>query len=421
MPGPLDGIKILEFTEIVAGPYSGMLLSDMGADVIKVEPPWGEPQRTSREMLPKESRYFIGLNRGKRSLPLDLTRAEGREILYRLVPETDAVIINARPDVPRSLGIDYETLSAKNPRLIYCEITAFGREGPDRNRPGYDIVVQAMTGLMASEGKVVDGVPQFIVSSALVDHAAGVSMAWGVCAALYHRERTGKGQKIEISLLGTALGLQTPRFTQVEETDEQSRADFLELLGQLRERGAGYEEINEYYRAETIWVGNIYYRAFQASDGVLAVGCLSDPLRKKLLDVLGLKDIRFEPGYDPESEEARVFGRRLVERAEQVFRGKTVDEWLGAFDEVGVPAGPLRFTEELVDDEQVKANNLVVDLEHSLAGKIKMFGPVLKMSQSPLKAQRASPALGEHTQEILKELGYSTEEIQRFKELKISG
>jgi formyl-CoA transferase len=148
---------------------------------------------------------------------------------------------------------------------------------------------------------------------------------------------------------------------------------------------------------------------------------LSDPLRKKLLDVLGLKDIRFEPGYDPESEEARVFGRRLVERAEQVFRGKTVDEWLGAFDEVGVPAGPLRFTEELVDDEQVKANNLVVDLEHSLAGKIKMFGPVLKMSQSPLKAQRASPALGEHTQEILKELGYSTEEIQRFKELKISG
>ena len=153
MPGPLDGVKVLEFSEIIAGPFGGMLLSDMGADVIKVEPPWGEPWRFAREFIPNESRTYIAVNRGKRSLPLDLTRAEGREIAYRLLPETDVVVVNARPDVPHKLGIDYETLSAINPRIVYCDITAFGRQGPQRHRPGYDIVTQAMTGLMAAEGE----------------------------------------------------------------------------------------------------------------------------------------------------------------------------------------------------------------------------------------------------------------------------
>ena len=205
MSGPLNGVRVLEFTEIIAGPFAGMMLSDMGADVIKVEPPWGEPWRFAQEFAPTESRRFISLNRGKRSLPLDLTRPEGLEIVYKLVPSMDAVIINARPDVPAKLGIDYETLSALNPRLIYCDNTAFGRQGPHSHRPGYDLIVQAMTGLMASEEKVADGVPQPIVSSAVADFTTGVAIAWGVCAALYNRERTGKGQKIETTLLGTAL------------------------------------------------------------------------------------------------------------------------------------------------------------------------------------------------------------------------
>ncbi len=417
MPGPLDGVRILEFTEIIAGPYGGMLLSDMGADVIKVEPPWGEPWRFAQEFVPNESRNFISLNRGKRSLPLDLTKPEGLEIVYKLIPDMDVVIINARPDVPHNLGIDYETLSARNPRLIYCDNTAFGRKGPHSYRPGYDLIVQAMTGLMASEGKVLDGVPQQIQSTAIADYATGITIAWAICAALYHRERTGKGQMVETTLLASALGVQTGRFIQVAAVDDERRKDFLELLGQMRADRRPFDEIHEQYREKlSPRVGNIYYRTYQASDGVLAIACLSDRLRKRAADLLGLDDIRFQPGYDPMSEEARIFGEKLVAQAEVVFLTKTVDEWLKLFDSVGVPAGPVRFVEELLDDEQVIANGLVVELEHSLAGPLKMVGPTLTMSDSPLEVKLASPALGEHTDEILTSLGLGEAEIRSLRE-----
>ncbi len=417
MPGPLDGVRILEFTEIIAGPYGGMLLSDMGADVIKVEPPWGEPWRFAQEFVPNESRNFISLNRGKRSLPLDLTKPEGLEIVYKLIPDMDVVIINARPDVPHNLGIDYETLSARNPRLIYCDNTAFGRKGPHSYRPGYDLIVQAMTGLMASEGKVLDGVPQQIQSTAIADYATGITIAWAICAALYHRERTGKGQMVETTLLASALGVQTGRFIHVAAVDDERRKDFLELLGQMRADGRPFDEIHEQYREKlSPRVGNIYYRTYQASDGVLAIACLSDRLRKRVADLLELDDIRFQPGYDPMSEEARIFGEKLVAQAEVVFLTKTVDEWLRLFDSVGVPAGPVRFVEELLDDEQVIANGLVVELEHSVAGPLKMVGPTLTMSDSPLEVRLASPALGEHTDEILTSLGLGEAEIRSLRE-----
>ena len=417
MPGPLDGVKILEFTEIIAGPFGGMLLSDMGADIIKVEPPWGEPWRFAREFIPNESPTYISLNRGKRSLPLDLTRPEALEVVRRLVPEMDVVIINARPDVPYNLKVDYETLSAINPRLIYCENTAYGRRGPDSYRPGYDIVVQAMTGLMAAEGKVQDGVPQQITSTAIADYATGLSIAWSVCAALYHRERTGKGQKIEASLLGSALAVQCGRFMSIAALNEEPRGEFLEEVQAMRQAGASYEELQAVYREMSPFRrGNVYYTSYQAKDGIVTVGCLSDSLRKKMADAVGLCDIRFEPGYDPFSEESIAFNERLLEKAKQIFLEKTVDEWLAVLDEAGVPAGPLRFVEELPKNEQVVANDLVVELEHSLAGKVTMVGPPFSMSESPLEATRASPALGEHTTEILSEFGYDADAIQRLKD-----
>lgn len=421
MPGPLDGVKVLEFTEIIAGPFGGMLLADMGADIIKVEPPWGEPWRIYQEFIPTESRTYISLNRGKRSLPLDLTRPEALEVVHRLVPQMDVVIINARPDVPYKLGIDYETLSARNPRLIYCENTAFGRKGPQSHRPGYDIIAQAMTGLMAAEGKVLGGVPQQIVSTAIADFASGIAIAWGVCAALYSRELTGKGQKIETTLLASALAVQTGRMLQVAAVDDEPRAAFLEALAELRARGAGYDEVLARYQELTPRPpGNIYYRTYQTRDGFLAVGCLSAPLRRRLANALGLDDIRFHPGYDPHSEEAKTFGEQLVKKAEELFRQKTVDEWLALLDKAGVPAGRVRFAEELINDEQVIANDLVVELEHSLAGKLKMVGPLIKMSATPLKARSASPALGEHTNEVLGALGYTAQEIQRLKDIGVT-
>ena len=420
MPGALDGIKILEFTEIIAGPFGGMLLADMGADVIKIEPPWGDPWRYPAPIQPGESKTFMSLNRGKRSLPLDLTKQEAREVVYRLVPHTDVVIINYRPDVPYNLGIDYETLSAINPRLIYCENTAYGREGPHSQRPGYDIIAQAMTGLMASEDKIEDGVPQQVSSTPVADVSTGIAAAWSVCAALYHRERSGKGQKIETNLLASALAAQSTRFMEVESADAQPRAEFHESLQIMKEAGVPYTDMHAYYRehfdSRRGRGFSIYYRTYQAADGVLAVGCLSDPLRKRLIDLVGLHDIRFEPDHDMYSEETRLFYEKLNTQMERIFRQKSVSEWLRLLDRAGVPAGPVRFVEELVRDEQVASNGLVIELDHSVVGKVKMVGPTVKMSETPLEPTRASPALGEHTDEILYAYGFSYEDIQHLRE-----
>ena len=417
MSGPLTGLTVLEFSQIYAGPFAGMLLADMGADVIKVEPTWGEPWRYVEEFAPGENRAFIALNRGKRSLPLDLTTAEGRRIVHRLAESADVVVINARSDVPAALGIDYETLSSINPGIVYCDNSAFGRTGPGSHRPGYDIVAQAATGIMASEGKLDNGVLRHIESTPLVDFVAAFTMATSVCGALYHRERTGKGQKIETSLLASALALQTHRFINVAAVDEERRGDFFEQLERLRREGAGYRKIDDVYRDKLgpVRVGNIYYRTYQASDGLLAVGCLSDSLRKKLLRVLGLEDIRFEEGYDPATEASRAFGEALVSRAEAILRRRTVAEWVSAFDEAGVPAGPVRFVEELIDDPQVVANGLVVEMEHAVAGALRMVGPLMGMSETPLEIERASPALGQHTDEVLRSLGYSEAEVLDLK------
>ena len=423
MPGPLDGIKILEFTQIIAGPFGGMLLADMGADVIKVEPLEGEPWRLALQFIPGESKTYMSLNRGKRSLPLDLTTQVGLKIIHDMVAEIDIVIVNARPDVPANLGIDYDTLSAINPDLIYCDNTAFGRQGPDSYRPGYDLIIQAMSGLMAAEGKIRDGVPQLITATAVADYATGVAIAWGVCAALYHRERTGRGQRIDTSLLATGLAVQTGGFMQIDAVDRERREEFLTVLEALREAGATYEEIDEQHQLmmNPFRRGNIYYRTYQAKDGALAVACLSDRLRRRVADVLEIEDPRFGPGFDPMAPQVLDLSDELVKQAEVLFLEKTVDEWLETFDAVGVPAGPVRYIQELLEDEQVKANGLVVDLEHALAGPVKMVGPMIQMSETPLEARTASPALGEHTDDILLAMGYSTDEIVALKTDRIVG
>ena len=422
MAGPLQGIKVLEFTQIIAGPFGGMMLADMGADVIKVEPVEGEPWRLALEFIPKESKTFMSLNRGKRSLPLDLSKPEAAEIIHRIIPDIDVVVVNARPDVPAKLGIDYETLSAINPRLIYCDNTAFGRSGPDSYRPGYDLIIQAMSGLMAAEGKMKDGVPQLITSTAVADFATGIAIAWGVCAALFHRERSGRGQKVETTLLGTALGVQTGSFMEINAFDAERRTEFLAVLDAMRQAGASYEEMHQQYvQIVSPWRGgNIYYRTYQARDGALAVACLSDRLRKRVADVLGIQDPRFGPDFDPFDEDTIAHSEELVKQAERLFLEKTVDEWLHVFDNVGVPAGPVRFVQEMLEHEQVRANGLSVELEHTLAGGVKMVGPIINMNETPLEARSASPALGEHTDQILASIGYTPDQISALKSNRVT-
>jgi formyl-CoA transferase len=300
--------------------------------------------------------------------------------------------------------------------LIYCENTAFGRNGPDAHRPGYDLIIQAMSGLMAAEGKLENGAPRHIWASPLVDTTAGISLAWCVCGALYARERTGKGQKIETTLLGTALALLGMRFVQVESLDWEAHAHTLESLAALRDAGVSYQDMLEVYQAEhPVSSSGIYYRAYQTRDGAIALGCLSDPLRLRLLETLGLTDIRFDPSYDSLSPEALAFEAKLIEQAEELFKVRTTTEWLAILEQRGIPAGPVRFVEELFDDPQVRANSLVAELEHREAGKIKMAGPLAQFSETPLSAS-APPALGQDTEAILGELGYAESEIGRWRE-----
>ncbi len=402
---------------MIATPTAGMLLADMGANVIKVEPPWGDLWRYSQAVLPTEGRPFMAYNRGKRSVTLDLTRPEAADVVRRLTERADVTLANNRPDVAARLGIDYETLAAINPSIVYCEGSAFGHAGPDAYRPGYDIIIQAMSGIATAEGKVVNGAPEHIVASPLVDSACGLAQAWAVCGALFARERNGgRGQKLEASLLGTSLLMLGMRFVRIDDLDLEPHREIRETMDAMRTAGAAYPDLLEVYQAQHFQSpGNIYYRFYQTADGMLVVGCLNNALRRKMLEVIGLRDIRFDDGYDQRSQEAAEFGARLMTQAEAVFRDKTNEEWLELLDSAGVPAGPVRFVEELFDHPQVEANKFAVDVRHRDLGNVRMAGPLVAFSDTPLEAGDL-PALGEHTDAVLAELGYATDTIAQWRE-----
>jgi formyl-CoA transferase len=412
-PGPLAGVRVLEFSEIIAAPFGGTLLSDMGADIIKVEPPAGDPWRGFQPLGLREGRGYISLNRGKRGITLDLNQPEAREIVHQLIRDMDVVIINYRPDVAKKLEIDYPTLSAINPRLIYCDNTGFGRKGPYAHRPGYDLIAQAVTGLMSVEGRQQDGVPQ-VNALPSADISTGVAIAWGICAALYARERMGKGQRIDTTLMASALAIQGTRFMSIEAVDAEQREAALAKINDLRTHGGTYRDQLDVILAVRPAIGNIYYRCYKTADGFIAVGCLSTPLRIKLLGAIGMTDWRIgkrPDEIDPADPNVQEYGKHLIAQAEAIFVQKTTEHWLRILDAAGVPSGPLRFTEELLEDEQVLENGYVVSVDHPLMGPVRMAGPMIQMSETPLEVHGPSPTLGQHTDEVLHELGYDAARI----------
>jgi crotonobetainyl-CoA:carnitine CoA-transferase CaiB-like acyl-CoA transferase len=422
--GPLAGIRILEFSEIIAAPFGGMLLSDMGAEVIKIEPPAGDPWRGFQPLGLREGRGYISLNRGKKGAAIDLNTPEGREIVHKLVPDIDVVIINYRPDVASKLGIDYATLSAINQRLIYCDNTAFGRRGPYAHRPGYDIIAQAVTGLMSVEGRQEPGGAPLLNALPAADITTGIAIAWGICAALFARERTGKGQCVSTTLMGSALAIQNTRLMSIEAVDTETRETALAKINELRAHGAPYKDQLAVISGVRPAHGNIYYRCYKTADGFVAVGCLSTPLRKKLLGAIDMQDWRV--GKRPEDidytdPEVVRYCEQLVRDVEQIFAGKPSDEWIVILDRAGVPAGPLRFTEELLEDPQALENGFVTSIEHPLMGPMRMAAPMIQMSETPLAPQGSSPTLGEHTDELLHSLGYDDAAIAALRDRGILG
>ncbi|MBI2527854.1 MAG: CoA transferase [Candidatus Rokubacteria bacterium] len=390
---PLEGIRVIDLTQAMAAPYCTMNLADMGADVIKIEPPGaGEPTRQlGAAHRNGHSATFMTMNRGKRDLAVDLKRAEGVEIMTRLVKTADVFVQNYRPGVAERLGLGWDALSVANPRLVYCAVSGFGATGPYAARGGYDLIAQGMSGIIsvtgAEEGPPAkSGVP-------LSDLAAGLFAAYGILCALEHRERTGEGQLVDTSLLEAALALTARESAEYWATGRPPGP-----LGSAHRLAAPYQ-------------------AIRAADGHVTVGAADDRLFGALCAAIGRPDLPGDPRFAGGAE--RLVNRAaLITELERTTTTQPRAVWLERLAAAGVPSGPIHDYAEALADPQVLARAMVVDLIHPGAGPIKALGVPVKLSETPGAVDRPAPLLGQHTAEILTELGYS-ERAQR--ELEDSG
>ena len=381
----LDGIRVIDLTQVMAGPYCCMLLGDMGADVIKVEPPGGEASRhVAFEIAPGVSGPFLAVNRNKRGLTLDLKRPEAVAVLTRLVATADVLVENYRPGVARRLGIDYETLRQINPRLVYCSISGFGQTGPYADRGGYDLIAQGMSGIMSATGS--EGGAPVKVGVPITDLGAGLFGVFGILCALRARRVTGRGQLVDTSLFEAGLALSAWEATEYWYTGQIPR------------------------RLGTAHRLNAPYQAFRASDGRFTVGAANSRLWPRFCGILGLDrlvdDARFAAVGD------RVVSQRELEREiEAVTVGQTRTYWLARCEEAGIPAGPIYTVPEALADAHALARGMVQEYDYPGAGRVKVLGNPVKLSRSPARLAKGAPRLGEDNDAVLDELGLDAAEI----------
>lgn len=438
MNGILDGILVLDFSEYIAGPYCGFMLADLGAEVIKIEPPDGsEERRWGRSKLYKgNTRIALTMNRGKKSLCLDMGKEEARKIVYRLVEKTDIVIQNYTPGVAKKLGIDYETLSTINKGLIFISSTAFGEIGPYQNRKGFDIIAHAASGIMANYADE-DGKPRGPGGALYIDISTGMLNAFSAVAALYARMKTGEGQKIETSLFTTGLALQATSITKVEELDKERHQEELNLLTKAFQEGMNHTEIIDalsylklrYDRPESNRIFDVpdcnhrpadrysfpYYRIYETANGFISIAAVTSRQRKKVSEVIGIYDKGAEVEFSEINDEVINHQKAITGQIEQCFREKKSEEWIEALENAGVPCGQVNYNVNLFYDPQVKAMNMIWNLENSELGSYKMVGHPIRFMKNPVKPGKGAPALGEDSISILEQFGYNKNEIEEFK------
>lgn len=373
---PLSGVRVLDLTRVLAGPFCSMILSDMGAEVIKVEEPGkGDDTRSWPTFVGGESTYFMSVNRGKLSMTLNLKPAAGQDVLRKLVTKSDVLLENFRTGTMERLGFGYKALAKINPKLVYCSISGFGESGPEAARGGYDLIVQGESGLMDITG-FPDG-PPVKVGTSIADLVAGMSAAHGVTLALLARTRTRRGQKVEISMLDAMAALLT----------YQSGMYFGSGQRPSR-RGNAHPSI-------------VPYEVFRAADAYLTLGVANDSLWERCCAALDRPDLTTDARFDTVAKRVQQRGT-LVPLLNEILGTRAADEWLKRFEAAGVPAGRIKTVPEVCESEHLKARGMIVHLRHPKAGDIRVMGVPIRLHGTPGAATTPPPALGQHTDAILR-------------------
>ena len=388
---PLDDITVLDLSHALAGPTASTMLADYGARVLKLEPPdggemsrgWGPP------FYGEESSYFVNLNRNKQSVVIDLKHPEGKELFFRLMEHCDVVLENFRVGTLAKLGIDYQRARARNPRIIYCSISGFGQDGPYRDRAALDLIAQAESGLMSVTGEPDGRGVRCGVS--IADITAWMNAAFGILTALRAREKTGRGQNLDVSMLEGQLGL----------------LDI--LIGHYLADGIVPARWGTAYKSV------LPYQTFRTGTQDLALAIGSDKLWRSFCPVLGLGDMADDPRYATNA--ARGANREtMIARLQEAFLGKTYAEWEELLVAAGIPVGAINTIDKVVDHPQVAARGILVETEHPVAGKLRLVGPRIKLSETPGSIRTPAPLLDQHTDQVLGErLGLSVAELLRLR------
>jgi crotonobetainyl-CoA:carnitine CoA-transferase CaiB-like acyl-CoA transferase len=388
--GPLQGVKVLELGHVMAGPVCGMMLADMGAEVIKLEKIAGGDD--TRRMVPPrikgESAAFLILNRNKRGIAVDLKSPQGIEIVRRLIRGTDILIENFRLGTMERLGLGYEDAQKLNPGLVYCSLSGFGRTGPYAERGGFDLVAQGMSGLMSITGNRNDGTP-VKVGPPVTDITAGILGAMGVLAAYSYRLKTGQGQLVDTSLFEAGI-VQTYFHSAI----------FLATGQSPTPTGSAH-------------IMSAPYQAFPTADGWITVGAANQANWLRLIEVIEAPELINDQRFKENADRMDHLDE-LTEVLQPYFRRRTSADWLARFEKAGLPAGPIYNMKEVLENEQTQARNMVTEVPHQTLGSTKTLGAAVKFSRTPGEVRRGAPVLGQHTREILAELGFSADEVARM-------